>query len=135
VYAGGEVLLVGDAGEQRSELSMFGLVEGLAQVAVVGSGDPGDLAHHLLPVFGEVQGVLPPVGAAAFAAKESAFLQLVDEADHPARQKVQPSGELLLAATWVTGNRGQQAGQRGCQPDLGDAVAEAAGGVRAELSQ
>ena len=51
--------------QQVGELSVLGLVQCLAQVTVVGSGEAADPVDHLLSVFGEVQGVLSPVDAAA----------------------------------------------------------------------
>ncbi len=107
VDAGDEFLLVGDAGQQVGELGLFGLVEGLAQIVVVGSGEPAELTHHLLPVLGEVQGVLASVSAGAFPAQEAAFFEVVDEADDSAGQQAQAGGQLLLTAAGVAGNPSQ----------------------------
>lgn len=114
---------------------MFRLVQCLAHVAVVGSGEPADPAHHRLPVVGEVQGVLPPVSAAAFPAQEAAFCKVVDETDDPAGQQAQLGGELLLTAAGVAGDRSEQSGQWRIKPDLGDAFGEAGRGMCTELSQ
>jgi len=85
VHTGGEVVVVGDPGEQGAELVAFGGVEGVAEGVVVRTRGLPDPSQQLVSGFGEVQRVQAPVGGVTSPFQDAALFEGVEEGDEPAR--------------------------------------------------
>lgn len=127
--AGGETLLLGNRREQLVQLRPLRIVEAAGERAFVLASESGQLLHEVLPVSGEVEGVLPAVIGIGAALDVPTVLEVVEEGDDAARQQFQLAAERLLAAAGSGGYRAKDACLRWGQVQGGDPFTESLGGV------
>lgn len=83
----------------------------------------------------EVEGVGSAVGGMAAAFHEVAFLQVIHESDHHIAVDIQRLAELLLGAAVVGAQEFQHAEVAGLDTERREQIAEAVGGVEAQLAE
>lgn len=126
---------VGELGEQDAQLCGLVAGQGCQQLRFVLFGDPAQFTQYLLPGVGEVQLVVPPVGAAAGSVHQPAALKGVDERDHPAGNDAKLFRDGPLAQSGRAAQQTDDAGVAWREADLAGAVGKPGRCHGAELGQ
>ncbi len=100
---------------------------------IVVVGDFFSVFEQVTALVGEVDGVRPTVLGVAFAAGETALLEVVDQADHHVAVDVQPLGESLLGEALVGGEVGEHAELAGGDAERFQAPGELGGDMKSQL--
>lgn len=135
VDSGSEFVMIRDAGQQRVELLLFGVVECREQVASVLAGGSAELSQQVSARIGEMEGMQPPVLGVAAPFDQFALLQCIQQRDQSGGGRAELSGQRLLAATGFGSDRPEHTGLRRRQLQSTNAVGEPLGGMRSDLRE
>jgi hypothetical protein len=131
----GQALVVGHRRKEIADRAALFGVESDRELVLVLACEAGKLAHQLLPLCGEVEGVQAAVSGVAATLDIPTLLELVDVADHAAGHQAQVGAEGLLAAAGLCRDGTQDARVWRGQLDGRELFGEQRGGVKAKLAQ
>lgn len=113
-----QAVAVGELRKQKVKLCDLFAGKRCEKLRFVLFGDPAQLAQHPLARVGEVEFVVPPVGAAANPFHQTAFLEGVYEGNYPAGDGTQPVREGALAQSRCAAKHSDDTGVARREADL-----------------
>jgi hypothetical protein len=135
VNSGAQVLVLGDAPEQREQLGALVGVERGRDRDFVLARDASKLGEQPAAVVGQRDRVVAAVAGIAVACDKPSVFELIDQRDQPRGVHPQGVSELALALARGLGQAAENPGLWRGEPERSDALGECAGGVGAELGQ
>lgn len=119
--------------EQRSQLIALHFAERGEQRVLMLARDVPDLIEHLPPLSGQVQSVRASVSRMVAPLDQAPVLELIEELDELARDDGESARERLLALSFGSRDRPQNAGMRRRQADWLQSFGKRRRGVAPDL--